>query len=95
VHAVRADQDVVDIGRAVGEGGSNPRSVVVECSNRHAEADGNPLAQELVERAVADGDARPSRTPDAAQVDVEQHAPALVEEQLPLDLVRAVQKRRL
>jgi hypothetical protein len=71
MHAVSAHHDVVVARRGVGEGGPNPCSVIIECRNRHAEADGNPLAQEFVESAVADRDARPDRAPHSGQVHVE------------------------
>src|SRR6266536_1149668 len=95
MHAVCADDEVVLAVRAVCEARADDLPVLVESCDRGAETDGDSVAQDLVEVAVAHGSARPGCTPEGGQVDVEKEAALVVQEALPDDLVGALVERSL
>jgi hypothetical protein len=68
------------------------RPLIVQRGYGGAQADRDPLAQELVEATAADGRARPGCTPYGRQVHLEQLAAAVIEEPLPGDHAGAAEQ---
>ena len=89
--AVRADDQVVAAGRAVGEAHSR-RGAVFHVRDRGAESDrrlGVGLAKHLVQRRAVDRQAAADTVPEPVDVDVGQATTTMVEEALPPDRIRA------
>jgi hypothetical protein len=57
--------------------------LIVQRGHGRAQADRDPLTQDLVKATAADGRARPGCTPDGRQVHLDQLAAAVIEEPLP------------
>jgi hypothetical protein len=72
-----------------------PAALIVQRGYGGAQADRDPLAQDLVEATAADGHARPSCTPHRRQVHLDQLAAAVIEEPLPGDHAGAAEQRCL
>ena len=92
VDAVRADNEVVGAGRAVGEAHPLRLIVVIKLCRREAESERNlsaPRANGLMQRRSANRDTTCDAVPVAANVDVGEPAAAVVEKPLSHDRVRA------
>ena len=94
---VRADNEVVGAGRAVGEAHPLRLAVVIKLCHREAESERNlgaPRAEGLMQRRSANRDTGCDTVPVAANVDVGEPAATVVEKPLPHDRVRASSQLR-